>query len=111
MQGIAITAAECELRSVFQQDAIFTMPPRTQFAYPIDVHDLRPVNADKSLRIELRFHTPDSGANQMRLIADVKPHVIPFGFNPVHFVGLEKENLSTRLGQYPLEISATALRL
>src|SRR5215471_20618548 len=111
MQGIAITAAECELRSVFQQNVIFTVPPRTQFAYPIDVHDLRPVNADKSLRIELRFHTPDCGANQMRLIADVEPHVISFRFNPVHLAGLEKENTSTRLDNDPLEIPAPALRL
>ena len=55
MQAIAITAAQCQLRSVLQQDVIFAVPPRPQLTDAVDVHDLRTVNPRKLLWIELRL--------------------------------------------------------
>ena len=57
----------------------------------------------KSLRIEPRFHAVHRLAEQVRLVAEVEPHVVARGLDPVDLVGAQEEHAAAGLDDQPIE--------
>src|SRR5437660_10296581 len=108
---LAATAAQCQFGTVVENHSILVVEPRLQFAHAIDVHDRRPVNARKLLRIKLSFHAADRFTKQIRLLAYVKPNVLTFGLDPIDFFGLQKESAAAGFDNQPLHVIGSRLEL
>src|SRR5262249_61352461 len=102
-QFFAEVAAQHKLAAVTQHNLILAVEPRLQLADTFDVDDCRPMNPGKASRIELRFESPDRLSQKIRVFADVKSDVLPFGFDPVDLVDLEEENPARCLYHEPVQ--------
>ena len=61
-----------------------------QFLNSVYVDYCRTMNARELCRIKVRFHAADGVSLQVRIFADVKPHIISFGFYPINLFFLKK---------------------
>src|SRR5690349_3264535 len=69
------------------------------------------MDARKLLRIELTFHAPDGFAEQVRLLPDVQPHILTFGFDPVNLFGFQEESSTTGFDYQTLGVTRSGLQL
>ena len=64
IQILAVSAAHAEFRPVFEDDEKITVRPGLELLDAIDVHDCSPVNAGKSLRVELLLEHGERFSNE-----------------------------------------------
>src|SRR5262245_3960216 len=108
-ETLAAASAQDQFRTVVENHTVFIVKPGLQFMNSVYVYDCRAVNARELPGIELCLYRADSFAKQIRLLSDVKPYILPFGFDPVDLIGLQKERATARL--YDDAIGMAGLRL
>src|SRR6185369_3335076 len=106
-----IVSAECELLTVFHDDAVLTVKPGLHLLDPVDLHDRRTMNAPKLLRVELLLQTANRFAEEVPFLVVVDTDVVTFRLNAVHVLNIKKENAAAIFDHEPLEMSGSGLKL
>src|SRR5262245_47688168 len=82
-----IAPAEGEPGAVSKEDYVLAVEPRLQLFHSFDVDDVRAVDAEEAVGVELGFDRVHRFPEEMRFGADVQLDVVARGFDPVDFGG------------------------
>src|SRR5689334_12106719 len=103
LELLAVAPAQCKPGSVLQHHHIFAVEPRLHFLDAVGVDDARTMDADETLGIQARFHVVHRLAEEMGFFAEVEPHVIAGGLDPIDLLCAQEKYASTRLDDETIE--------
>jgi hypothetical protein len=80
------------LAAVFKDHDVVAVEVRMKLLDPVEVHNDRPVNANKLRRVEPLFQIIHLFPQQMRLAANMQLRIIPVRFNEIDLVNLQQHH-------------------
>ena len=102
VQFVAVTPRQSELSTVAEDDHVVAVEKRLDFLDPVQIHDNRAADSEELRRREQSFHGADGFPHQVGPFPGMQPHVVAFGFNPVDFVRVNKDDPPLRAEGEPV---------
>src|SRR5687767_12440710 len=96
---LAVAAAQRQTRAVLQDHHVLAVEPRLQLFHALGVDDARAVDAHEAAAVEARIHAVHRLAEEMRLLAEVKAHVVARRFVPVELIPPQEYHTSSGLSE------------
>src|SRR5687767_4066741 len=110
LQLLQVRRAGIQPRAVLEYDQQFRRADGVEFANAIQVDESRAMDARKAFRLQAMFHFSERRAQQVRLRADVQPHVVAIGFNPIDLRRANNEHAIAIPDQHPCCVPARLSR-